>query len=92
MQTKTKEVFISHPADFIEMLVETDKQFGTYSTPDGDMVLCFKKIKDTVYEDEAGVAVLIKTDEIKHLLNVIRLARQRARKAQYENETRFIED
>ena len=86
---ETKEVIVSHPGDFIETLAENDKQFGTYSTPEGQIVLCFRKIRDTVYENNIGFGVLIEAGDIKHLLNILRLARQRARGMQYEIETRF---
>lgn len=87
-----KDLVVSTPEDFINELVRIGHKFGTYATPDGEIVLCFRKSKDGFYSDEKGVALLVDIDDISHLMNVIRLARRRARKVQYENETRCIED
>ena len=86
MNEQVEQIISADEESFFDSLARNEKLFGTYTTTDGRVVLGFRKVRGGVYESEKGVGIILDPDDIRHLLNVLRLARKRAREVQFEND------
>jgi len=86
MNERVEQIISADEESFFDNLARHEKLFGAFSTSDGRVAIGFRKVRGGVYESDKGVGIFLDPDDIRHLLNVLRLARKRAREVQFEND------
>jgi len=82
------EFIVTDEKDFFSRLEQDEKLFGTFTLPDGRVVCGFRKIKGAMYDSEKGFGVLLHPDDVRHMINVLRMARRDSRKTEYERKNK----